>query len=68
MRNSLEQKFGEPKTSKLLWTAINFIEINKEEAKKIFYIIDALEENDDIQNVYTNIEISEKTLISLSND
>ena len=68
LRNSLEQKFGEPKTSKLLWTAINFIEINKEEAKKIFYIIDALEENDDIQNVYTNIEISEKTLISLSND
>ena len=41
---------------------------SKEEAKKIFYIIDALEENDDIQNVYTNIEISEKTLISLSND
>ncbi len=68
LRNSLEQKFGEPKTSKLVWVAINFIEINKEEAKKIFYIIDTLEENDDVQNVYTNINISEKTLGELTDD
>ncbi len=68
LRNSLEKKFGEPKKSKLVWIAINVIEISKEEAKKLFYIIDTLEENDDIQNVYTNIDISEKTLIELSDD
>ena len=55
----------EPKTSKLIWTAVNLIEINKDEAKKIFYIIDLLEENDDIQNVYTNINISENVIKSL---
>ncbi len=68
LRNSLEQKFSEPKTSKLIWSAINLIEINKDEAKKIFYIIDALEENDDIQNVYTNINISENILKEISYD
>ena len=36
LRNSLEQKFSEPKTSKLIWSAINLIEINKDEAKKYF--------------------------------
>ena len=68
LRNSIEKKFTEPKTSKLVWTAVNFVEINKEEAKKIFYIIDALEENDDIQNIYTNINVSEKTIKELSSD
>ena len=58
----------EPKTSKLIWTAVNLIEINKDEAKKIFYIIDSLEENDDIQNVYTNINISENVIKELSNE
>ena len=64
LKNSIEQRFLEPKTSKLIWTAVNLIEINKDEAKKIFYIIDALEENDDIQNVYTNINISENIIKS----
>ena len=66
MRNSLEQKFGEPKTSKLVWVAINFIEINKEEAKKIFYIIDTLEENDDVQTVSSNFDVSDDILASLT--
>ena len=58
----------EPKTSKLIWTAVNLIEINKDEAKKIFYIIDLLEENDDIQNVFTNINISENVIKELSDE
>ena len=64
----MKKKFLEPKTSKLIWTAVNLIEINKDEAKKIFYIIDALEENDDIQNVFTNINISENVIKELSNE
>ena len=68
LRNSIEQRFLEPKTSKLIWTAVNLIEVNKDEAKKIFYIIDALEENDDIQNVYTNINVSENVIKELSNE
>ena len=58
----------EPKTSKLIWTAVNLIEVNKDEAKKIFYIIDSLEENDDIQNVFTNINVSENVIKELSNE
>ena len=64
----MKKRFLEPKTSKLIWTAVNLIEINKDEAKKIFYIIDALEENDDIQNVYTNINVSENIIKELSNE
>tara|TARA_B100001939_G_C16850812_1_gene577372 strand:+ start:342 stop:1094 length:753 start_codon:yes stop_codon:yes gene_type:complete len=68
LRNSIEQRFLEPKTSKLIWTAVNLIEVNKDEAKKIFYIIDSLEENDDIQNVFTNINVSENVIKELSNE
>ena len=68
LKNAIEEKFLEPKTSKLIWTPVNLIEINKDEAKKIFYIVDALEENDDIQNVFTNINISENVIKELSNE
>ena len=68
IRNSIEQKFSEPTTSKLIWKAINLIKINKEEAKKLLYIVNTLEENEDIQNVYTNIEISEDIIKEICND
>ncbi|MDR9396437.1 YebC/PmpR family DNA-binding transcriptional regulator [Pontimonas sp.] len=36
-----------------------------EEAKKVFSLIDALEESDDVQNVFTNMELSPELLSAL---
>ena len=64
----LEKKYIDPVKAKLVWNPINLIEIDLDDAKKIFNIIDSLEENDDIQSVYTNINISEDNLKKFQND
>ena len=62
----MENKFVEPNSAKLIWNPLSFIKTDFEEAKKIFYIINCLEENDDVQNVYTNLEISDDTIQKLN--
>ena len=37
-------------------------------AKKVFKLIDALEDSDDVQNIYTNIDISEEVQAELSSE
>ena len=68
LKNLLESKFIEPNTAKLIWSPINLIETNLIEAKKLFAIIEFLEENDDVQNVYTNISISEENINKITED
>ena len=44
------------------------LELNKEQTLSILRTIEALEESDDVQNVYTNLKISEEVLSSLEED
>ncbi|ACD89568.1 MAG: YebC/PmpR family DNA-binding transcriptional regulator [Chlorobium limicola] len=44
----------------------NYIELEADDAEKVIRLIDALENNDDVQVVYTNMEISEKAMDSLN--
>jgi len=43
----------------------NFIELEADDARKVIKLIDALESNDDIQAVFSNMEISEGAMDSL---
>ncbi len=44
----------------------NYIELEAEDARKVIKLIDAFENNDDVQAVYTNMEISESAMSSLN--
>ena len=44
----------------------NYIELEAEDARKVIKLIDALENNDDVQVVYSNMEISESAMNSLN--
>ena len=44
----------------------NYIELEAEDARKVIKLIDALENNDDVQAVYSNMEISESAMSSLN--
>ncbi len=44
----------------------NYIELEAEDADKVIRLIDALEGNDDVQAVYSNMEISEKAMNTLN--
>ena len=56
---ALEGKFGEARKSKLVWKPQNTIAVDDEAGEKILKLIGALEDNDDVQNVYANFEISD---------
>ena len=44
------------------------VEVDLETARKIFRLIDALEDNDDVQNVYTNVDLSDEVLAALDEE
>ncbi|MDH7798500.1 MULTISPECIES: YebC/PmpR family DNA-binding transcriptional regulator [unclassified Beijerinckia] len=56
---ALEAKFGEPRRSKLVWRPQNSIAVDDEAGEKILKLINALEDNDDVQNVFANFEVSD---------
>jgi YebC/PmpR family DNA-binding regulatory protein len=59
---ALEAVFGEPRKAALVWRAQNQISVDDEAGEKILRLLDNLEENDDVQNVYSNATFSEALL------
>ena len=55
---SLEARFGEAKAAKIIWKPQNTIDVAGEQAQALLKLIGALEDSDDVQNVYANFEIS----------
>ncbi|CRK53003.1 conserved hypothetical protein [Rhodococcus sp. RD6.2] len=41
------------------------VPVDVEGARKVFKLVDALEESDDVQNVYTNVDVSDEVLAEL---
>ncbi len=66
VRDALEAKFGAPEAAKLGWQPQNTVPVSEESAEKIFKLIDALEDNDDVQSVIANYEIADDILAKLT--
>jgi YebC/PmpR family DNA-binding regulatory protein len=66
VRDALEAKFGEAQEAKLQWRPLNTTMVDDATAESLMKLIDALEDNDDVQNVFANYEVSEETLQRLS--
>ena len=62
----IEKKIKNFISSEIEWLAINKISLDKEKAKSVLNFLESLEDNDDVQYVYANLEIdnnfSEKVL------
>ena len=56
---ALEAKFGEARKAKLFWKPQTMSTLDDEAGEKAMKLIGALEDNDDVQNVYANFEISD---------
>jgi YebC/PmpR family DNA-binding regulatory protein len=66
VQKALEAKFGEPQKSGLVWRPQNTIAVDDEAGEKLMKLVESLEENDDVQKVYANFEISDALLSRLS--
>ncbi|PNG25777.1 YebC/PmpR family DNA-binding transcriptional regulator [Methylocella silvestris] len=62
---ALEAKFGEPTRASLIWKPQNAISLDDETGEKVLRLIGLLEDNDDVQNVYANYEVSDALLAKL---
>jgi YebC/PmpR family DNA-binding regulatory protein len=60
VRDALEEKFGEPERAGLVWKPNMRTELNAEDAEKIMKLVDSIEDNDDVQNVFCNFEMSDE--------
>ncbi len=56
VRKALQDANLNVENASLQWIAKNTVEISGEHAEKAMKLIDALEDNDDVQNVYTNAD------------
>jgi YebC/PmpR family DNA-binding regulatory protein len=59
-------KFGQTSSSELIWKSDTSIEVEKESAESLFKLINTLEDNEDVQNVSSNLEVSDEVLASLT--
>ncbi len=67
MQTKLEKLNIEITKSELQRIPKNLIKINVEQSKKVFKLLDLLEENNDVQQVFHNMEITEEMLKTLEN-
>jgi YebC/PmpR family DNA-binding regulatory protein len=62
---ALEASFGEPTSANMIWKPQNTIDVGADKAGTLLKMLDALEDSDDVQNVYANFDISEEVMESL---
>ena len=63
---ALEAKFGEPRKAALTWKPQNTIAVDDEQGEKLLRLIGSLEDNDDVQHVYANFEVSDSLVAKMS--
>jgi YebC/PmpR family DNA-binding regulatory protein len=64
--SALEAKLGEAPAVKALWKPMQTTGVDEEKAASVLKLIAALEEDDDVQNVFSNFEVSDAVLAKLT--
>ena len=62
----LEDALGEAESVKAIWKPQNNVPVDEEKGSTLLKLLDALEEDDDVQNVYSNFEIDDEVMEKLS--
>ncbi len=63
---ALEKKLGEAQSVKAIWKPNLSTSVDEDNAQTIMKMLAALEDDDDVQNVYANFEISDEVLKKLT--
>ncbi len=63
---ALEASLGEAESVKIIWKPQTNVPVDEERAQSLMKLVANLEDDDDVQNVYTNFEVDDATLAKLS--
>ena len=64
-RETLDEIFGAPEEAQLTWVAQNTLDVDEDQARTLLKFIDTLEDNDDVQSLSFNFEISDDIMAKL---
>jgi len=65
VRDALEERFGSPEEAQLTWIAQNILSVDEDQARTLLKFIDVLEDNDDVQSLSFNFEITDEIMARL---
>lgn len=66
VRDGLEKRFGAPESAKMIWQPKNTVAVDEEQARALLKLVETLEDNDDVQEVFSNFEVSDAVMQKLS--
>ncbi len=66
VRDALEARFGAPEEAKLDWRPSTSVTLDEDRAATLLKLLDVLDEDDDVQNVYANFDIPDDVMAKLS--
>jgi len=66
VKTQIEKKIQEFVTSGIEWLPINKISLNQEKTQSVLNFLELLEEDDDVQYVYTNLDVDNSFLTKVS--
>ena len=66
VRDALAARFGDPEAARIEWRAQTAVPVDEDTAASVLKLVDVLEDDDDVQNVYANFDIPEAVMAKLS--
>ena len=66
VRDALEQRLGQASAARIVWKPQNSVPVDEQAGSTLFKLLDALDDNDDVQQVYANYEMSDALLEKLT--
>jgi len=63
---ALAAKFGDAETVKVVWKPQTLTPVDQEKAESLMKLVDALDEDDDVQNVFSNADIPDDVMAKLN--
>ncbi len=63
---ALDTKFSTPMSAELLWRPQSTVPVDEDAASTLFKLIEALDDDDDVQSVSSNFEVSDEVMAKLN--
>ena len=61
---ALEARFGAAASARLVWKPSNLVVVGEENAPSLLRLLDVLDDNEDVQQVYANFDMSDEVMAS----
>ena len=62
VREALEERFGEAGAARLDWKPQTTVAVAEDDAETLFGLLDALDDDDDVQRVAANFEVADEVM------